>query len=513
MPMLCSLFLLLAPCALQGGTDLAEIADTLHAARDKSTYEKGAYQAAKELADMRSPEAMELRLELFDQKQETYRGVFLRDWFYSGYLKADSEAEGALMAKAAADRKQSEWHRTLLLQALERSQAKAKAKLLLAPAFQKAKGELGRSWSAALGAMAAEGRLLDPPPDEELLAAIGKAGAPYRGLAYWKELGPEPISWLLQAAASAKDPGDRAEALRILGERPEEEARRAFLQAAPSALSGDALGPQVAVMETAKSARHLRLVPDLINVLELVPKRKNPLRLQHDLGQNLRALTGQGFGDDGKAWRRWWATAGEDWLAKAEGQAGTIGGDGAPTAGDTVSRFFGLEVHSTRVAIVVDGSGSMSTNRIGEENCAAAAASEAERFLAGLDKTAMVQAVVIEQQPVFALKKTAKASASNRAKLLKFLRSRPYQSTSALYDALEAVQQDPEIDTILLISDGGSSAGKHQYDGHVLDAALRLHRRTGVRVDCILVTDSDRHADLLRDLAAGTGGSMGKPSG
>lgn len=511
--MLSSLLLCLLPAAQQGGADLKELADTLEGARDRSTYERGAYQAAKTLADMRSAEAMELRLELFDTKYSTYRGVYLRDWFYSGYLKANSPEEGELMAEAAGEKKRSEWQRILLLRALERSEAKASAKSLLASSLVRDKGEVGRSWSAALGAMAAEGRLLDAPEDKAIFAAIQQQGAPYRGLAYWKQLPAEGVALLQNAAGVSKDPGNQAEALRILGERPEDAARQAFVRIAPSALQTDALGPQVAVLETAVLHKHVRLVPHLIAVLEVVPKRKNPLRLQHDLGQALRKLTGQGFGDTGKAWRRWWETAGEDWLAKAEGGQGSGGSGQSQEQGDTVSRFFGLEVHSTRVAILVDGSGSMSINQLGEVNCAEAAAKEAERFLETLEKDALVQAVVIEQEPQFALKKTAKASSSNRRKLLKFLRSRPYKSTSAMYDALEAAMQDPNIDTILLISDGGSSAGKHQYDGHVLDSTLRLHRRTGVRIDAILVTDSDRHADVLRDLAAGTGGSMVRPPG
>jgi hypothetical protein len=507
--MLSALILALLPAPQQG---LDGIADTLRAARDRTTYEQGAYQAARELAGMRSVEAMELRLELFDEKWDTYRGVYLRDWFYSGFLRAEGLEEGTLMAEAAADRRRSEWQRILLLRALERSEATATAAVMLEGKLVKGKEELGRAWSAALGAMAAEGRLVDPPAEEELLAAIRKAGAPYRGLAPWKTLDAEAIGWLADAAAKAKDPGDRAEALRILGERPEDEARAAFLRTAPAALLDEDLGPQVAVMATALSHRHLRLAPALIQALEAVPKRDHPLRLQHDLGSTLRRLTGQGFGDDGAAWRRWWEAAGEAWLEKVEGGEG--GGEtGTAGESDTVSRFFGLEVHSTRVAILVDGSGSMSSSQLGAVSCAEAAAAEAERFLAGLGKDAMVQAVVIEQEPRFALKKTAKASSGNRDRIAGFLRGRDYRSTSALYDALEAVQMDPSIDTILLISDGGSSAGRHQYDGHVLDSALRLHRRTGVRIDAILVTDSDRHAELLRDLAAGTGGRMVKPPG
>jgi len=82
--MLLTFLLLAAPCP----QDLGEIARVLRAADDKAAYEKGAYEAARTLAGMAGTGAMRLRLELFDGKLETWRGVYLRDWFYTGMRKA-----------------------------------------------------------------------------------------------------------------------------------------------------------------------------------------------------------------------------------------------------------------------------------------------------------------------------------------------------------------------------------------------------------------------------------------
>ena len=102
-------------------------------------------------------------------------------------------------------------------------------------------------------------------------------------------------------------------------------------------------------------------------------------------------------------------------------------------------------------------------------------------------------------------------SKTNRKKALDFLAKRPYRSPSALYDALEQVALDSSIDTVLIVSDGGSSAGKHQYPGHILDGFERMYLRTGLRIHCVLVTDSNKHEGFLRDLAAVSGGRMVKP--
>ena len=81
--------LLLAPCQ-----DLEDLATRLRGAVDKSTYDGNrAYTAAKELVELRSADAMKLRLELYDARWSTYRGVYLRDWFYSGMQRAASPAE------------------------------------------------------------------------------------------------------------------------------------------------------------------------------------------------------------------------------------------------------------------------------------------------------------------------------------------------------------------------------------------------------------------------------------
>ena len=66
-------------------------------------------------------------------------------------------------------------------------------------------------------------------------------------------------------------------------------------------------------------------------------------------------------------------------------------------------------------------------------------------------------------------------------------------------------------DTILIVSDGGSSAGKHQYSSHLLDATKRLIERTGVRIHCVLVTKSKKHQKFLADLAAISDGKIVSP--
>lgn len=508
--MLFSLLLALAPVQ-----QLDALADTLRASKDKSSYEDGAYQAAKELAEMRSAEAMELRLELFDAKEEAYRGVYLRDWFYSGYLKAENREEAELMAKEAASKKASTWHRILLLRALGRCEATVSAKLMVDKGFQKAPEEVQREYSATLGILIAEGRLdystLKSSARESAEAAVRKRiheSGYFDGLAFLAEIDDVESELMLRAAQKGVlAPQDLATVLRVLGKHQDGAARLHRL--APMVFADSACGPRNAFLETAVAHRLLALTPALIQALEQESQR-TPNRFTGDIGSALRALTGQGFGDAPGMWSKWWQEAGEAWLAEAESDGGKVG-KLERREQDTVARFFGLAVETSNVVLLVDGSGSMSTNTLGDFTCAEAAAVEAEKFLTQLPKEALFQAIVIEPEPELAFKKLMPATKGNRAKAVKFLQSRPYRSTSALLDALEAATADPLVDTLILVSDGGSSAGKHQYSGHLLDSVRRLHQRTGVRIHSVLVTDSTKHEKFMREVAEMTGGRMVRP--
>jgi Mg-chelatase subunit ChlD len=507
--MFAALLLSLIPCA-----QLDALGDTLRAATDKTSYENGAYSAAKELAEIRTAEAMELRLELFDTKQDTYRGVYLRDWFFSGFLKATHPEEANLMAEAAADRKRSDWQRVLLLRALGRCRATVDARLMLAKSFQKAPDSVKREWSATLGILLGEHRLdlskVKPTKNFSAEQAVRNrisSSDMLQGLAFVGELSAEEIDILVQAIRKTKNAGDRGEYLRALASS--KSAWQAFQNQTASIFAAKESGPKAVFIDAALKNKVVAAVPGLIHALE-TESQKQPNRFSGDLGAALRQLTGQGFGDSAKIWQQWYAEAGADWLEKA--LSGNVRGKAsARVERDTVARFFGLAIESNNIAFLIDGSGSMSMSKLGDLSCAKAAAKEVEGFLSGLPKGVMFQVVVVEAEPVFAFKKMVPANKSNSAKAIKFVNSRPYRSTSALYDALEQVQADPMVDTIVVISDGGSSAGKHQYYGHILDAAERLFQRTGVRIHTVLVTDSTKHEKFMRNLAETTGGRMTVP--
>jgi hypothetical protein len=494
-----------------------EIADKLRKSADKESYEAGAVDAAKALAELRSVEAMELRLELFDARMDSYRGVNLRDWFYSGMQKSATRAEGDLLAAAAGDAKRSALLRTLCLRALEASSAEVDGERLFDRKLARAEGELQRAWQGAAGKALADGRVVFAREPElrlaEARAALLEAGAPGLGFAHLTGWSAEEVGMLTKAATAAKDPADRAEALRVLASRREGAA--AFAAAATAAIRGKDRAPMVAALESAAAFDHYELVAELIGLMERSAKDEELIRFVHDASAALRRITGLPFGPKPEMWRGWWAKEGEAWLAERRqrsfGPNENLGVVRATESDTASARFYGLPVDSSRVAIVVDGSGSMSSSMLGEISTVESAAREVAAFCERLPEQGVFQVWIVEAVPTAAFKKAMPVNRANREKAMDFLRQRAFRSTSSVVEALEAAMSDPDVDTMVFVGDGGSSSGAHQFDGHVLDAAKRLYARHGVRIHTVLVTDSTRHEKLMNDLAAATGGRMVRP--
>ncbi len=492
---------------------LGEIAHTLQSAIDKSSYQEGAYSAAKQLSTLHSIEAAELRIKLFDQKLNTYRGVFLRDWFYSGYRKACNPEEIRLMANEAANRNQSDWHRVLLLQALATTSSTLPADILLNRSFLRSPPAVKRAWIRTICKAWSNhkldctklnlGRWQSP---ESLLRNLAIHAGCADGFLYLPTLSSKEINYLIKLSMNTKSPENASIAIRALARH--EESQKALLSIAPRVFFNPACGPRTAFLESAEEFSLQELIPFLVEAMQEEAER-SPNRYTADIGHTLRQLSGQSFGDAPGFWEKWLHDAQEP------GQQSSFVPIPFSTSNrsrnQTISSFFGLALETTNLVLLVDGSGSMRASKLGDLSCVEAAAVEANHYLQSLPPSAKFQVIVIEDDPITAFKKLVPVSMKNRKKAMRFLRSREYMHTSALLDALEVAASDPLVDTLLLVSDGGSSAGKHQHSQFILDAVHQLHQRTGVRIHTILVTDSAKHARFMKQLAESTGGRMVRP--
>ena len=498
--MIAACLLLLAPCQ-----DLDALAGRLRQAVDRASHDElRAHAAARELVGMHGAAAMALRLELYDTKWDSYRGAFLRDLLYEGMRLAASAEENELLAEAAADPRRSEVLRTLCLQALESGAGAVPAEALLDRRFLKAPAPLRRAWQHTLGALLARGRLGDSEPkrtdERETALELLRKAAPGDG--YALAGGVDATAQLEYWARRAEDPRDRALALRALAAQDP----AAFARSGETAFLRGSPGERCAWLEAAVEQRVIEAAAGLVRSLRYAEEQELA-RWRADCGASLRALTGVGLGDSAAMWERWWSEAGAEWAATARDalRPSVSLGRSAPDA--TTARMFGLAVDSDAVVLLVDGSGSMTMNHIGELDCAQAAAREAARFLAALGDDARFEVGIIEPQPAVVFGELVRARRRAIDEAEDFLRRRAYRGTSALHEALEAAAAtEGGADTVVLITDGGSSAGLHARPDYLLEAAARLHAETGLRIHTVQITGSERHGRFLRELAEQTGG-------
>ena len=483
-----------------------EINDTLNAAVDKASYEEGAYSAARQLSEMRSREAMSIRIELFDKKYETYRGVYLRDWFYSGYCNATEDYEAEMMLEAARDKSQSEWHRVILLRGLERSKAKANIKDLLNKSFLKNE-DVKWAWQKLVTLLWREGRILWGEESENtLLKFLENAGRPYLHYTNLNKIEPKQVDKLFKEFNRSKNPQEKGLMIYSLTKHASDDPRYANL--IKDIFNSIDAGPKSIILKEIAVKKVYSAVPQLINILsELSENIEEPGKFIDQISETLRNMTGQPFGPSAKIWGEWWQNFGEEWL-KTPSESTTENNVSKDT---TKAQFFGIPIKSNNLMILIDGSGSMNDKLSSDLTSAETAIREVSKLLEQLPKKVMFQIGVIESEIILGFKGKVNNSPRNQKKAKEFFEKRPYQSTSALFDSLITATNDPSTDTILIVSDGGSSAGKHQYSGHLLDATKRLIERTGVRIHCVLVTKSKKHQKFLADLAAISDGKIVSP--
>lgn len=506
--LLCALSACLTP-QLAAQQDAKELIQALERATDGYAVA----EQSRAFADVAGVDAMEMRVAIFDKKLAIKGGPNLRDWLYSGMVKARDHHEAEVLASAAANKKNSDLLRLVCLRALRRGKAEVAAKPLLNKSFQKADPMLRREWQRTLGTLLAQQRLqLDSVKGGEsgVRRQLLEAGAPYLGFAALGELSADESSVMVNAATKTKDVGDLAQIIHVLA-AADGGKYQAYIKVAQRGLRQPASGPRIAVVESAIAHQVFEVVPELIAALELA-ETEAPGRYPADYSAALRTLTGQQFGTKGQSWRGWWQRDGAAWLKehRADGLKAPKKLDASANRdqeADTVAQIFGIPIDSSRVAIVIDGSGSMN-DALDHRSCAQAAADELESFLAQFPKDGRIQLHIIVREGKRCFKKVVSSTDKNCRKAVEFVRGFDYGAASSMYDVLIEAQQDVEIDTMLFISDGGGSWGSFAFAGHMLDGLEFAHQRSGVRIHTICVGKSKTKQRFMRDLAEATGGKM-----
>ncbi len=203
-----------------------------------------------------------------------------------------------------------------------------------------------------------------------------------------------------------------------------------------------------------------------------------------------------------KDWETWWTAHKVGFVLP---HPDTVRGGSGSGGGQTVS-YYDIPLVSSRVAFLIDHSGSM-TARIGTDKKFTrldAAKEQLTRVLQALPKNYSCNLIVYDTAVQAVWETMRSVDGDNREELLSRVKALAPGGGTNIFDALEKAFQDPGVDTIYLLTDGEPSAGRLVAVDDIVDEVRRWNRQRQIVIHCIgLGIDSQ----LLKRLAQESGGS------
>ncbi len=224
-------------------------------------------------------------------------------------------------------------------------------------------------------------------------------------------------------------------------------------------------------------------------------------------------LTGKPFGRRAGAWTDWWAKEGAGFvpinpteLAKLELEAE----ERRLRQVSQTAEFFGIKIESHRVIFIIDVSGSMmETLRpeyVGKQGAVRidVAKRELRRAVEGLDPKALFNIIQFSSgMDSWRKEGIAKVDPGTRGDAVQYVERLGAGGGTNIYGALQLAFQDPDVDTIVFLSDGEPSVGDITDAGAIRDAVREWNDTRGVKIDTVAIGGS---LQLMRWLAEDHGG-------
>ena len=249
---------------------------------------------------------------------------------------------------------------------------------------------------------------------------------------------------------------------------------------------------RAAAYDFCRRVRHTSSIPRLI---ARVDREKG--RLAEDVLDALEALTRRRFWT-GERWRRWWQEEAEGFRLPPppDEQANSA----RRSSGATTATYYNLPVTSKRCVFVLDTSGSMS---LPYGTARKTRLEEAKRQLRQVVDQAAADfhfnVVLFETRVRPIWKKLKRASDKARDQARDAIEDCQARGGTNIHDALREAFEDPDVDTIYLLSDGYPSAGVVRDPEALADEVGRWNRTRRIRIHTIAVGSS---SPLLERLAA-----------
>ena len=318
------------------------------------------------------------------------------------------------------------------------------------------------------------------------------------------------IKKLEKIAKTKRNPNQQSEGMIALARL---RADSAFACAADGLKSREWRVQSAAVMAL-RVLRDIRAIDLLIDALG-----KSEGRLRGDIVTGLEDLTGKALPDDEQVWRTWWRANRDGFVCappmddRAEDPQRAGGSTG----------FYGIAVRSLRVAFVLDVSGSMSspskfvpTGPNAPKTNPTKLDVAKQQLLQVLDQFSKMDAKVRFNITFFhtnpepwrdALVDTSKANLDDARA---YVNKQTPRGGTNIFDSLEQAMQDPDVDTIFLLSDGSPGSGKFVAADDICREIGKINRTRRIVINCIGIEVAGSAEQFLKRLARESGGQYAR---
>ncbi|MCH2102889.1 MAG: hypothetical protein MK297_02630 [Planctomycetes bacterium] len=248
----------------------------------------------------------------------------------------------------------------------------------------------------------------------------------------------------------------------------------------------------------------------LIEALDISPSRRSARLCVQRLAEeesplirarilhHLRAWSGLFHRYDPRPWRLWLESLPVGWSPSVQSSPVSLPG--------ATKTFAGIPVRSERVCVLIDLSGSIHTKVDDESTRRDYAAIELERLLMTLGESAKFNLIGFADEPHAWRDQLVENQRGRAVQALRWFERLSVTGKGDLFAAAELALEDPEVDTLLIFTDGVPTGGR-RWKLELMAAILEQECRfRGVSVDSVLVGASTRTASRWRELAARTGG-------
>ncbi|MBI4576585.1 MAG: HEAT repeat domain-containing protein [Planctomycetes bacterium] len=226
-------------------------------------------------------------------------------------------------------------------------------------------------------------------------------------------------------------------------------------------------------------------------------------RLRGDYAAALDRITGMGNGLDVAAWRLWWTYNEDSWAVPDRP---------ADRSMKTVERgFYGLPLLSKRLAFIIDLSKSMADPVKGGSGGSYArkvdvARAELQQAIQSLDEDVRLNVVFTREAIEVLSERLVAAKRSNLKAIFAFILEREPARLGRFtpYDALVKAMEDPDLDSVYVLTDGvpTANAGTYFNRGELLSGMDRVNHWRRLAVHCVEVGEpSKAWKGFLQELA------------